>query len=125
MSVQIISQNGNPEWAVIPYDVYLQLVDQAEMLEDIQDFDRIKAEIDSGAEESFSAEVVYAVLDGQNAIRVYREYRGLTQDGLAKIVGISVPYLSQLEGGKRKGSLDVISRVAAALRVDLELLAGT
>ncbi|MBI9051379.1 MAG: helix-turn-helix transcriptional regulator [Anaerolineaceae bacterium] len=62
------------------------------------------------------------MLDGENAIRVYRDYRGLTQEKLAAEVGISVPYLSQLEGGKRKGSLDVVSRVARALRVDLEKL---
>jgi hypothetical protein len=45
MSVQIIERNGKPEWAVLPYEAYLQLVEQAEMLEDIRDDDPIKASL--------------------------------------------------------------------------------
>ena len=40
--VQIIERDGKPEWAVLPYDLYLQLAEEAEMLEDIRDYDAIK-----------------------------------------------------------------------------------
>ena len=33
MTVQIIERNGEPEWAILPYDAYLQLIEQAEMLQ--------------------------------------------------------------------------------------------
>ncbi|MEW5828964.1 MAG: helix-turn-helix transcriptional regulator [Chloroflexota bacterium] len=120
MNVQIIKQNDKPEWAVIPYETYLQLVEKAEMLQDVQDYDSVKAALERGDEELIPSEVVYAILDGENAIKVWREYRGLSQQETAQKAGISVPYLSQLETNKRKGSLDVLTAIAKALRVSLE-----
>ena len=90
------------------------------MLQDIQDYDSAKAVIESGADELIPGEVVHAILDGENAIRVWREYRGLSQQAAAQIAEVSVPYLSQLETGKRKGSLEVLSAIARALHVSLE-----
>lgn len=118
--IQIIEREGKPEWAVLPYEEYLELVKQAEMLEDIRDFDRISAAIDSGEEELIPSDVVYAILDGENPIKVWREYRGLTQQQLADKAGISKPYLSQIETGKRKGTMDILSAIAKALDVSLD-----
>lgn len=120
MSIQIIERDGNPEWAVIPYKEYLRLVAEAEMLQDVRDYDTTLEAIKKGEEETIPAKVVYAVLDGENPIRVWREYRGLTQHQLAETAGISTPYLSQLESGKRTGSTEVISAIANALGLTLE-----
>jgi DNA-binding XRE family transcriptional regulator len=120
MSVQIIEKNGQPEWAVVPYEEYQRLVAEAEMLQDIQDYDEAKLAIASGAEELIPSEVTYALLDGENPIRVWREYRGLTQQQVADEAGISKPYLSQLESGQRKGSAEVLAAVARALKVSLD-----
>lgn len=120
MSVQIIERDGNPEWAVIPYKEYLRLVAEAEMLQDVRDYDTTLEAIKKGEEETIPAKVVYAVLDGENPIRVWREYRGLTQQQLAETAGISTPYLSQLESGKRTGSTEVISAIVNALGLTLE-----
>ena len=65
-------------------------------------------------------EVVYAILDGENPIKVWRDFRGLSQQETAENAGISVPYLSQLETNKRKGSLAVLSAIAKVLKVSLE-----
>ncbi len=120
MSIQIIESNGKPEWAVVPYETYLQLVEQAEMLQDIHDYDSIKTALERGEEELIPSDVVYALLDGQNPIKVWREYRGQTQSELAEAGGISVPYLSQLETGKRKGSTGVLQAIAKALLLSLD-----
>ncbi len=120
MNVQIITREDQPEWAIIPYETYLQLIDKAELLQDIQDFDTVKSAIDNGGEELIPSHVVYAILDGENPLKVWREYRQLTQESLAKMVGISVPYLSQLETAKRKGSIEVLSAIARALKVSLD-----
>lgn len=120
MSVQVIKKGDKPEWAILPYEAYLQLVEKAEMLEDIQDYDSAKAALARGDEELIPSEVVYAILDGENAIKVWREYRGLSQQEVAESAGISVPYLSQLERNKRKGSLVVLSAVARVLEVSLD-----
>lgn len=120
MSVQIIERNGKPEWAVLPYEDYLQLIEQAEMLQDIQEYDRAKAAVESGEEEVLPADVVYALVDGENPIKVWREYRKWTQSQLAEAVGISVPFLSQIETGKRKASTKVMAGLAKTLRVAVD-----
>ncbi|HEB65932.1 MAG TPA: XRE family transcriptional regulator [Chloroflexi bacterium] len=119
MSVQIIKREGEPEWAVVPYRDYLRLIEKAEMLQDIQDYDAAMEAVAQG-EELIPAEVVYAILEGDNPIRVWREHRGLTQHQLAQAAGISTPYLSQLEAGKRRGSTAVLRAIAQALAVTLE-----
>jgi DNA-binding XRE family transcriptional regulator len=120
MSVQIIEKNGQPEWAVVPYEEYQRLVAEAEMLQDIRAYDEVKLALANGAEELIPSEVTYALLDGENPIRVWREYRGLTQQQVADEAGISKPYLSQLESGQRKGTAEVLAAVARALNVSLD-----
>ncbi len=120
MSVQIIKQGNKPEWAVVPYETYLQLVEKAEMLQDVQDYDSAKAALERGEDELVPSDVIYAILDGENPIKAWREYRGLSQQETAQKAGISVPYLSQLEKNKRKGSLDVLTAIARVLSVSLE-----
>ena len=119
-SVQVIARNGKPEWAVLPYDVYLQMAEEAEMLHDVRDYDSVKAAIEQGREELIPSEVVFALLDGDNPVEVWRERRGLTQQQLAEQAGISTPYLSQIETGKRTGTTDVLLAVAKALKVTLD-----
>lgn len=95
-------------------------VEKAEMLQDIGDYDSVKAAIERGEEELISSAVVYAILDGENPIKVWREYRGLSQQQLASATGISTSYLSQIEAGKRSGSTEVLAAIAKALDVTLD-----
>jgi hypothetical protein len=39
-------------------------VQRAEMLQDVQDYDAVKAALEHGEEELIPSEVVYAILDG-------------------------------------------------------------
>ena len=120
MTVQIIKKGDKPEWAVLPYEDYIRLMENLEMAQDIQEYDSAKAALERGEDELIPSEVVYAILDGANAIKTWREYRMLSQPELAEKAGISVPYLSQLETNKRKGTLTVLSAIAKALQVSLE-----
>ena len=119
MSVQIIKKNGQPEYAVLPYKEYQRLVAEAEMLQDVRDYDEAKLAMANG-EELIPGRVTYALLDGENPLRVWREYRGLTQQQVAEAAGISKPYLSQLESGQRKGTTEVLQAVAKVLNVSLD-----
>lgn len=56
------------------------------------------------------------------AIQSSRIRRGLSQEGLAKLAGCSVSYLSMLENSKRDPTLSTIERIAAALNVPVEIL---
>lgn len=119
MNVQVIERDGKPEWAVIPYKEYERLIEEAEMLQDIRAYDEAKRAIEEG-EELVPSEVTYTILDGANPIRVWREYRGLTQQQLAEAAGISVPYLSQIESGKRKGRTGVLAAISEELGLSLD-----
>jgi len=120
MNVQVIQSDGEPEWAVVPYKTYLQLVEKAETLQDVQDYDSVKTALEGGNDELIPSEIVYAILDGENPIKTWREYRGMSQHTLAGMAGISIPYLSQLETNKRKGSLEVLAAISKALKVTLD-----
>ncbi|MDY6835086.1 MAG: helix-turn-helix transcriptional regulator [Chloroflexota bacterium] len=119
MTVQIIKKDGKPEWAIIPYEVYQQLIEDMEMLQDIQKYETAKTIIENG-EELVPSGVTYAILDGDNPIRVWREYRCLTQQQLADMAGINKAYLSQIETGKRTGTAKVLTNIAKALDLALD-----
>ena len=118
-NVQLILKEGQPEYAVLPYDLYTQLVDDAEMLQDVRGYDEAKQAITDG-EELIPSHVIYAIIDGENPIKVWREYRGLTQQELAKTAVISPSYLSQIETGKREGTTAVLLSIARAMNLTLD-----
>lgn len=74
----------------------------------------------AAGEETWPIEIVEARANGENSIAVFRKYRGLSVSDLAAAAGISQPYLSEIEGGKKTGSVDVLKRIATALKVDLD-----
>jgi DNA-binding XRE family transcriptional regulator len=122
MKAQIIEKNGKPEFAVIPYTDYQHFL---ELLEDEADA-RAVAEFHeaytAGREFLVPDEIMRRELAGESAVKLWREHRGLTQQELAKRVGISKPYLSQIETGKRQGTVETLSALARALDVPLDVL---
>ncbi len=114
--VQIIEKDGKRLFAVIPWQQYERLCDAAEMAEDVRLYDEALAR----DQERFPLELVDRLLGDENAVKVLREYRGLTQRELAAKVGINTAYLSQIESGKRGGSTKVLRAIANALDVDLD-----
>ncbi len=123
MKVQILENEGRPEWAVIPYADYQRMLEQLEDLEDLRAFDQAKRELAAGEDELIPSAVVERLSNGENALRVWREYRGLTQQALADAAGVCKSYISQLEAGTKTGALKTLSALAAVLRVDVDDLA--
>lgn len=91
----------------------------AEMLQGIRDYEEAKQAIADG-EELIPAYVPYAIIDGENPVKVWREYRGLTQQELAQASGISASYLSQIKAGKREGTTAVLQTIARAMDLTLD-----
>lgn len=59
-------------------------------------------------------------------LKKLREEKGLTQEELAKLAGVTKPYVSMIESGDRKRpSLPVLKRLAKALGVPVKTLRGT
>ena len=116
-SAQIIrDQNGKPAFAVLPIDEYERLLEVADEAAGIRAFDAYKAT----RPETFPDEVASRLLNGEHPVKVFREHRGITQTQLAESAGLRQAYVSQIEAGSRVGTVDVLKRVAEALRVDLE-----
>ena len=55
-------------------------------------------------------------------IRQARSARNMSQMELAEICGISVPYVSDVERGKKCFSVDILLRIAQALQVSADWL---
>lgn len=119
MKTQIIDRGGK-RFALVPLKAFEKLKHDAEMLEDIKAYDAAKAR----ADETFPAEVANRIIDGESAVRVFREYRGLTQHQLSKTAGIARPYLAEIESGKKTGSVAVLGAIAAGLGVEIDDIAG-
>lgn len=57
------------------------------------------------------------ILDGENALRVWREYRGLGIGQLAEKSGYGYSMISKVESGTRKGTVAMWNALASALNV--------
>lgn len=98
--VQFIPATGQPEYAVVPYAVYLALKERGEL--------------------GSTPPIPHTIPSGENRIKAWRKALGLSQAALASRAGISIPYLSQLEHNVRVGSKDVLKRLAQALEVKID-----
>jgi DNA-binding XRE family transcriptional regulator len=92
---------------------------ETETLDDIRAYDAAK----SRNEEMFPSEIVDRLVAGESPIRVFREYRGLTQEQ-ATAAKIARAYLAEIESGRKQGSVAVLKAVAIALKLDLDDIAG-
>jgi hypothetical protein len=66
-------------------------------------------------------EVVDRLANGDNPVRVLREWRDLTQLHLSFKTGLSQGYISDVENGRRTGTAAALRRVADVLKVPLDL----
>ena len=119
MKTQIIERKGR-RFAVVPLKDFERLQHNAEMLDDIRAYDAAKAR----KEEAFPPKVAERLVGGESPIRVFRDYRGLTQEQLAKSAKIARPYLAEIEAGGKQGSISVLRAIAAALKLGLDDIAG-
>ena len=71
-------------------------------------------------EESFPLAVADRLIVGENPLKVLRQYRGLTQKQLADKTETTAAYLSQIETGRRGGSIKLLHRLADVLEVGLD-----
>ncbi|ODT62738.1 MAG: transcriptional regulator [Nitrosomonadales bacterium SCN 54-20] len=117
--IQFIEKDGKKEYAIVPIQIFDHLVDAIEDIEDIALYKAAK-EADDGAR--IPAEVLHPILDGIHPIQAWRNYRGLTVQALAEKAGISKAFLSQIENRKRVGTIKILSSIASALEVSVDLL---
>jgi DNA-binding XRE family transcriptional regulator len=119
----VITTPSGDKMVILPLAEYERLVGAAEEMSDVRAYDRAKQRLANGEDELIPAEFVNRMLDGENKLRVWREYRGMSGKELAEKTGLAAPYISQLETGQREGTIETFKKIAAVLRVDLDDIA--
>ena len=109
---------GEPEYAVLPYAAFVRLSRAEEHLHD-----RLMAD-EASTEESLPWPMAKRLLRGESPIKVWREYRGMSQRQLAEAVGARPTYVSQLETCRKRPSLDMAITLARKLSVTIDDLVG-
>lgn len=114
--MQKIVTPGGETLVLLPLAEYERLVDAA----DVASADRIKSDIAAGRDEMIPAAIVNRILAGENPVRVWRQHRGLSARDLAEKTGLSAAYISEIETGKKDGSVSAMKRIAEILAVDID-----
>ena len=122
MHIEKITRRGK-EFAVVPMVELKKLMDDAEMLADVKAYDAVKARLERGEEELIPLEIIERRLAGESVVKIWREHRGLTQEGLARASKVSRPMIAAIEARHKKGGVETLKKLAGALRVGLDHLA--
>ncbi len=106
---------------VLPFETFRRLVpEQAEACLSDEDLAALVLATHDPKEETWPATLVNRLLDGESPLRVYRQYRGLSQKTLAEKAGCTPNYISQLESGRRVMSASMARLMASLLDVDVD-----
>ena len=122
MRIETITRRGR-EFAVIPVKELQKLMEDAEMLADVKAYDAAKARLEDGEDELIPLEITERRLRGEAALRIWREYRNLTQERLAKKAKVSRALIAAIETKRKAGSVSTWKKLGAALDVSWEQLA--
>ena len=125
-NVQFIRTPGGDDLAIMPRNEYDRLVALAAETQEDSGASWIVRNslraLKEGREVVLPKTVADRLANGENAVRVIREWRDLIQGELAVAVGISQNYLSEIETGRRKGPAELQKKFARALGVPVDLL---
>jgi len=108
------------EFAIMPRREYEQLAAKAAEADEDAGTARLVArarrEVAAGAP-LIPKEVADRIADGENPIRVLREWRDKPQTYISFKTDIGQGYLSDLENGRRKGTVEALRRIAQVLEM--------
>jgi ribosome-binding protein aMBF1 (putative translation factor) len=127
---QIIRTEGGEELVVIPLSEYEELQHRADEDDAAEEewARRVIAESDAaiarGDDVLLPLEVWRSIDRGDNAVRVLRKHRRLTQAALSAKVGITQAFLSEIERGRKVGTTETLKALAKALAVPLSVIVG-
>ncbi len=90
MAIQVISRDGQPEYAVVPWDQYQALLKAAGV-----------SETAPAADHADQAPSTPTSAPALSELAALRQAKGLALEQLARTVGISPHYLAMIESGER------------------------
>jgi DNA-binding XRE family transcriptional regulator len=117
-AVQIVRDDkGAPLVVVVPWAEYERLKAGAD-----EDARLIALATPHRGEEAFPADIAKLLIAGNNPVKVFRVWRGMTQQQLSTQSNVANQYISQIERGVRKVGRTVAKKLAPALGVSIDAL---
>ncbi len=113
------------EVAILPRKDYERLLAKASEADEDAGTARIVARARkevAGGGPLLPKDIVDRIANGENPVRVLREWRGETQMYLHTKTNLSQGYISHIENGRRVGTVAALRRIASVLDVPLDLL---
>ena len=104
----------------IPKVEYDRLRALEEDLADVRAALAVEARLAQGKEELIPADVVDRLLEGAPPLRVWREFRGVTQSELARASGVNRVQIVDIEADRNSGSVRTLRKLADALEVTVD-----
>ncbi|MDR2309225.1 MAG: helix-turn-helix transcriptional regulator [Paucimonas sp.] len=101
MGIQVISRDGQPEYAVVPWEQYQALLAAAGQAP-------VPAPVASSHEDNDTS----ASLSSLDQLASLRQAKGLAPEQLARSVGISPVYLAMIESGERRPDAAILRSLA-------------
>jgi len=100
---------------------YEALVERLDNLEDVVRVQTIQKKGES--RNRLPIELVDRMIAGEHPVRIWREHRGMSVNELARKTDVPSSYLSEIENGKKPGSLAAMRALAKGLGVTMDDLA--
>lgn len=111
--------------------VTVSKADWAKLMETIEDAEDVAAvserraiEAEAGKESVrrnyLPIELVERILAGERPLKIYREHRKLTVAALSDLSGVSGSYISEIETGRKRGSVDALKKLSRALDLTVD-----
>lgn len=114
----ILPATGKREYAILLWDEYQALLSAAgddaidgAILDSLPAYDR---------KDLLPGELVRLIIGGEIPISVWCEHRGIKPSGLARYIGVSPSYISDIIAGNKPYSVDVFRKIATALGVTVD-----
>lgn len=114
-ALNIDINTNDTQMAIIPMSEYIALVENIE--NEVE-----KRLVERDRQNGIPHVQLHRVIDGQNPIKVYREWRGFTQKHLADTCHTSQANIVKLESFDGVGSIPILLNIAEALDIDFEHL---
>ena len=102
MNVQVIMREGQPEYAVLPWAEYQALLQACNRRSEVAD------SVQAGEQPALAR---------LSQLSALRQSRGMSQEDLARSVGISPAYLAMLESGERLAEGAIARALARAVGI--------
>ena len=113
------------ETVTIPKAEYDRLRALEEEFAEVRGALAVEARLVRGEEELIPAGVVDRLLAGEAPLRVWREFRQLSQAALAQASGVNRVQIVEIEAGRSNGSVRTLRKLAVALGVAVDDLIPT